>query len=254
MANVNVYSVYEKMHKMRAKLYPNYLPKGEGTYIARTANESSVSVEDICAAMKNRGGYDGSYEDAVQTIRHFLKETEYQLADGFSVNTGLFTIHPNIGGVFESDKETHDHIKHPVTFRFQSLKPLRDLRESIEVIIEGIADTSGYIAEFTDVEAEANNTIFVPGDQFVLIGHKIKNAGDDPSCGVYLVPVDDPSKAIKITRIAENTQNKIIGVLPPTGTGSLVNRIEVRTQFSGSGSTFLKAPRIITSSFTLEEA
>jgi hypothetical protein len=46
-------------------------------------------------------------------------------------NAGLFTIHPNIGGVFESDKETHDHIKHPVTFRFQSLKPLRDLRESI---------------------------------------------------------------------------------------------------------------------------
>jgi hypothetical protein len=71
---------------------------------------------------------------------------------------------------------------------------------------------------------------------------------------VYLVPVDDPSKAVKITRIAENTQNRIIGVLPPAGTGYSVNRIEIRTQFSGSSNTFLKTPRIITSSFTIEEA
>jgi hypothetical protein len=121
--------------------------------------------------MKNRGGYDGSADDAIETITHFLKEMEYQLADGFSVNIDLFTIHPNIGGVFQSDKEAHDHVKHPIGFRFQPLGPLRDLRKSIEVIIEGIADVQGYIAEFTDVEAEANNTIFVPGDQFILTGH-----------------------------------------------------------------------------------
>jgi hypothetical protein len=155
---INVYSVYEKMHKMRAKLYPNYLPKGEGTYIARTSNEAAVTIEDICASMKNRGGYDGSYEDAIQTIRHFFKETEYQLADGFSVNMSLFTVYPNIGGTFLSEKEAHDHKKHPVTFRFQSLKPLRELRQSIEVIIEGIADTSGYIDEFIDHDENAVNT------------------------------------------------------------------------------------------------
>jgi len=116
----DVYSVSERMHKMRSKLYPNYLPGGEGTYIARTANEAAVTIEDICAAMKNRGGYDGSYEDALQTVKHFYMEMMYQLCDGFSVNTGYFTIHPNIGGTFQSDKEMHDHNKHPVTFRFQS--------------------------------------------------------------------------------------------------------------------------------------
>jgi len=252
MASVNVYSVYERMHKMRAKLYPNYLLGGEGTYIARTTNESSVTVEDICAAMKNRGGYDGSYEDAVQTIRHFFKETEYQLADGFSVNTGLFTIHPNIGGTFTSDKETHDHQKHPITFRFQSLKPLRDLRQSIEVIIEGIADTNGYIAEFTDLDEQSTNGIFSQGSQFVISGHKIKITGGDPNVGLYFVPVDDPAQAVKVTRIAENTASKIIGIAPQTG--FMRNRIEIRTQFSGSGSTTLKAPRVITSSFIIEEA
>ena len=50
------------MHKMRAKLYPSYLPGTEGKYIARTLNEAIVTIEDICASMKNRGGFDGSYE------------------------------------------------------------------------------------------------------------------------------------------------------------------------------------------------
>jgi hypothetical protein len=58
----DVYLVKEKMHKMRAKLYPSYLPGTEGKYIARTANEASVSIEDICASMKNRGGFDPRVE------------------------------------------------------------------------------------------------------------------------------------------------------------------------------------------------
>jgi len=248
----DIYAVKEKLHKMRAKLYPSYLHGTEGLYIARTINEAIVFIEDICAAMKNRGGYDGSYEDAVQTVRHFFLEMMYQLCDGFSVNTGFFTIHPNIGGTFKDDKEAHDHKRHKLSFRFQVLKAMRDLYKDIEVIIEGFADTNGYIAEFYDVEEDAVNTIFAPGDQFVLTGHKIKVAGDDPGIGVFIVPVDNPSMAVKVKYLAENTGVKIIGIAPdPQNTR---NRIEIRTQFSGSGNTFLKTPRVITSSFILEEA
>jgi hypothetical protein len=57
---------------------------------------------------------------------------------------------------------------------------------------------------------------------------------------------------MKATRIAENTPSKIIGVAP--GTGSSPVRIEIHTQYSGSGSGFLKTVRTITSGFTLEEA
>jgi hypothetical protein len=69
---------------------------------------------------------------------------------------------------------------------------------------------------------------------------------------VFFVPVDDPSKAVKATRIAENSSSKIIGVCPDISYA--FNRIEVRTQYTGSSATFLKAPRIITSAFTLEHA
>jgi hypothetical protein len=42
MAIIN--SVNERFHRIRVKLYPHYLPRIEGAYIARTANESSLSM------------------------------------------------------------------------------------------------------------------------------------------------------------------------------------------------------------------
>ena len=246
----DIYSVKERMHKMRAKLYQNYLPGSEGTYIARTVNEASVTVGDICAAMKNRGGYDGSYEDAVQTVKHFFMEMMYQLSDGFSVNSGYFTIHPNIGGVFHSDSEAHDHKKHPITFRFQPLKALRDLRDNIDVIIEGVADTQGYIAEFIDYDLDSVNTLYSPNDQFAIHGHKIKIAGDDSGVGIFFVPVEDPTKAVRVTRTSENTASKVMGICPHTG--YLHNRIEIVTQFSGAHT--LRTPRRIVSSFIIDES
>ena len=250
MAIIN--NVTEVLHRLRVKLYPNYLPNVEGAYIARTDSEASLSIEQVCAALKNRGGYGGDYEDLVEGVKQFFDEAAYQLCDGFAVNTGYYSAHPNIGGTFNNTSEVHDHKKHPITFRFRTGRKLRRLIEHIAVDIEGIADTGGYIDEFIDAEEDSINSHYLPGNQFILHGHKIKVAGDDPSVGVYFVPVNDPSKTMKATRIAENGPSKIIGIAP--GTGSSPVRIEVRTQYAGASNTFLKTPRIITSGFVLEEA
>jgi len=248
----NVYSVNEKMHKIRAKLYPNYLPGGEGTYIARTTNEDSVTVEDICAAMKNRGGYSGSYEDAVQTVRQFHQEMARHLCEGFSVNTGFFSIRPNIVGIFQSEKESYNPEKQSLGFRFHSLKALRDLQNDIDVVIDGKADVYGYIAEFVDTDENSINGLYVPGDQFVISGHKIKVTEDDPETGVFFVPVDDPARAVRAARVVENTASRIIGITPKTG--YMRNRIEIRTQYTGSETTPSKTPHVIASAFILEES
>jgi hypothetical protein len=239
------------LHKIKVKLYPNYLQNAEGAYVARTDNEATLSVEDVCAALKNRGGYGGKYDILVDNVKQYLTEAVYQLCDGYAVSTGYFSVHPNIGGTYNSDKEAHDHKKHPITFRFRTRKPLRALAQTIAVEIQGIADTSGYIGEFLDYDEESVNTLYVPGDQFAITGHKIKLAGEDPGVGVFFVPVDDPSKAVKVERIAENNPSKITGIAPKTEFQH--NRIEIRTQYAGSGSYLLKVPRIITSSFVLDE-
>jgi hypothetical protein len=118
--------------------------------------------------------------------------------------------------------------------------------------VEGIADVAGYINEFCDTENDSANGVFEPGNQFVLTGSKIKIAGDDPDCGMYFIPVGLSDTPVKVTRIAENSAGKIIGIIPDTAWNDV--KIEIRTQFAGSGGNFLKAPRVITSDFQLEHA
>jgi len=246
-------NVNEVLHRIKVKLYPNYLPHIEGTYYARTNNEALLSIEQVCAALKTRGGFSGNYETLVENVKLFFDEAAYQLCDGFAVNTGYYSIHPNICGTFTTTiGESHDHKKNPIAFRFRTRAKLRKLADSINIEITGVANTSGYIKHFNDLEEDAEDSIFVPGNQFSITGQKIKVFGDDPACGVYFVPVEDPSKAVKVARIAENSPSKIIGISVKTGFS--LNKVEVRTQFAGSGTSFLKNPRTITSDFIIEEA
>jgi hypothetical protein len=241
MAIIN--NVNEVLHRIRVKLYPNYLPKVEGEYIARTDNEASLTIEEVCAALKNRGGFTGSYDDLAEHVRRFFDEAAYQLCDGFAVNAGYFSVHPNVGGTFDKATEGHDTGKHPVTFRFRTRAPLRALAEHIVVEVEGLADPSGYIDEFIDITAEAVNETLTPGGMFNISGHKIKVEGDKADIGVYFVSAADPARRVKVEgHLAENTASRLIGIIPALSAGAW--HLEIVTQFS-SGSNLLKEPRTI---------
>ncbi|MCL2214493.1 MAG: DUF4469 domain-containing protein [Treponema sp.] len=246
-----IYGITQVMHRIRVKLYPSYLPGCENTFIARTNCESNLNVEQVCAALRDRGGFTGNFNDLLEYVKQYNNEAAYQLCDGFAVSNGYYTIYPNLGGVFQTPHETPDPQKHPLSFRFRTLDALRKLAGSINIEVEGLADSNGYIDEFIDKDEDAVNSVFAHGNGYVINGHKIKLAGDDPAVGVYLVPVNDPSKAVRMTRIFENSSSRIIGIA--ASTGYLYNKVEIRTQYAGSSGILLKNPRTITSSFILEE-
>jgi hypothetical protein len=114
-----------------------------------------------------------------------------------------------------------------------------------------VADTNGFIDYLVDQEEDDfGHNMYLNGSMVAIYGSKIKIAGDNPANGVYFVPVLDPSKAKKMTRVGENNPSKITGIAPDTEYAQ--NRIEIRTQFNGTKDTFLKEPRVITSAFILE--
>jgi len=241
-----------KQHRIRVRLYQSRLPTTIGKFFARTVNEAMLTIAQIAASAKTRGGYTGSLEDMIEHVKLFLWEMFYQLCDGFGVDLDFFTLQPHVGGTFDKATEAQDDERHPVNIRFYPRSKLKKLTNEIDVVVEGLADTSGCIDEFVDVEEEAVNSIFVPGDLFIITGWLLKIAGSDPACGVYLSPVDNPLAEVKIVRLAENTSTKIIGICPQTGYQR--NRIVVRTQYSGSLTKHLKNMRVITSDFVIEEA
>ena len=239
------------MHKINLRLYPNYLPGCEKTYFARTVNDASLSIEDVCTSLVKRGGFTGKYKDLVNYVKQYLSEAAYQLCDGYAINTGYFSLYPNVGGTYRDEYDVPDPKKNPLSIRFQALKPLRDAVKAIRMINQGFANTNGHIAEFIDTDENAVNSTFVPGNAFVLTGDRIKVAGDDPDCGVYFVPVDDPCNAVKVTRLIENNPSKIIGIVPQVESDC---RLEVRTQFTSSGVLPLKTVLYIIGKFILQAA
>jgi hypothetical protein len=247
MALIN--QVNEVLHRIRVKLRPNYLTNVEGLYTAFTDSEAALSVEETCASLKNRGGFTGNYDDLVEHVKQYFGEAAYQLCDGFAINTGCFSIHPNVGGTFDKITEGHDAKKHPVTFRFRTRAPLRALAEHIVVEVEGIVDAQGYIDEFTDVSTESENEALTPGGIFSLAGHKIKVTGEDPETGVYFVSEADPAVRVKAGgHLAENAASKLIGTIPALSDGKW--KVEIKTRFGGSGKD-LKNTRTTESAFIL---
>ena len=241
------------LYEIRTKLYPNYLPKVEGKYVARTNSRRSMSIEEVCMTLKRRTSYEGDYNTTVKAVKAYFEELVYQVCNGSTVNTGYFSIHANIGGIFNSQRDIHDREKNPISFRTRFLSRMNRLIRFIKVEIEGMADTNGFIDEFFDGRTKSTNDSISSNDVFSITGEKIKVVSDEENtdCGVFFVKSDDPSVRLKVNSyLIENTSTKINGITPTLFTPASY-RIEIVTQYNGSSQGFLKHPRTIASDFEL---
>jgi hypothetical protein len=240
----------EVFHRIQVWLYLNYLHNVEGLYLARTNSDASLTIEQVCTTLKNRGGFTGNYDDLVEHVKQYFDEAAYQLCDGFAVDTGYYSIHPNVGGTFDKVTEAHDREKHPITFRFRTRARLRALVSHISVDVLGLADVNGYIDEFLDVTTGSVNESLTPKGIFTISGSKIKVDGDDASVGISFVLASDPTQyALVDGNLAENTPMKVIGSVPDLPAGTW--KVRIVTQ-SPSGGKTVKEPRTIESKFSLE--
>jgi hypothetical protein len=227
------------LHVIHAYMYPNYLEHG-GKYIARIKTEKTLSVGQVCSESVTRGGSDLNYDTMVDAVNAYFDEAFYQLADGFSVENDYFSIHPKIGGTFDRTDGKVDKEKHPVDFSFRKRQALRNVIEHITVDIEGAAESVSYIAEVRDVVSGTVDENLTPNGALTVLGSHIKIAGEDPSCGLYIVNQADEA-ALKLTgNFIENNPSRISALLPALSAGTY--HIRIITQYS-SGSSFLKEPR-----------
>jgi hypothetical protein len=243
----------EVLHKLEARLYPNYLGKGEGAYVARSKPEAPLSVENICVSAKNRGGYTGNLSALIEHSNVFFNEMVYQLLDGYSVQIlDLFAICPRISGSYNSERDTIGSDK--VRLSFRALGRLKGLLAKVKVQNMGIAGDGTCIDKVTDVTTGALNGVITPKGIFRVDGSKIKVYGDNIECGVYFVKdAPGPIYREKVQgNLADNTSTRITGIVPNIEPGRW--KVQVVTQYSGSGGILLKAPRAITSTSVLTVA
>ena len=189
-------------------------------------NESILTIEEICAALIERGGYTGSYEDMVKHVRQFFGEMAHQLNGGYGVNTGYFSIHPVA----------------------RTGAPLSRLDQSVVIEVEEQID-QGHIEFFTDTGTGTVNERITPGVTFTAEGREIKVEGNNTDCGVWFVLIVDPSLRYKVTKtLIENSDSRVSGIVPVIPAGKY--QIEIKTLYTGDG-VILREPRTIKGAFPL---
>jgi len=230
------------LHTIKGQLYDNILTPNPNDYMARVISERSLSVKDVCRAATTRGGADISAAAMEHAVGLFLKEMGYSLCDGFSINTGWFTASVSIKGVFDSPTEKFNPAKHTVMFDFKQGSLLRKELGAVSVVITGVADTSAYIAQATDVKTGSINDMLTPNRNLRINGAKLKIAGENAANGVWFVNQDTKERTrVDDTDMVTNNPSELVIVIPELTAGSWL--LEVVTQFSGSGGVTLKEPR-----------
>jgi hypothetical protein len=239
MAIIN--EVNEVLHRIEAKLYPNYLGKGDGSFVARAKAEAPLTIEEVCAATKNRGGFTGQYDDLVEHAHVLINEMVYQLLDGFSVQVdGFFSLHTRISGTYHG---AHDHIgAENLHVAFRTLGHLKELLLKVQIENEGSAGDGAYIDEIIDVHTDSLNSVLTPGGMVHITGNKIKVERSDPAVGVWFVSEATGNARTKVTEnLGINKSTEVMALIPALSAGTYT--LEIVTQYAGG--TLLKEARVI---------
>jgi hypothetical protein len=210
--------------------------------VARAKAEAPLSIEDICASAKNRGGYTGSYDDLVEHAHIFINEAVYQLLDGFSVQMGgFFSLHTRITGTYHG---AHDHIgAENLHIAFRTLGRLKELLLKVQIENEGAAGDGAYIDEIVDVHTDSLNSVLTPGNMAHILGDKIKVEGSAPEVGVWFVSEADGNARTKVSEnLGLNKGTEIMALIPTLSAGQYT--LEIVTQYTRGGAA-LKDPRTI---------
>jgi len=228
------------LHTIKAALYDNVLTPNTNDFMARVSSERSLNVKDVCRAANTRGGADISADAMEHAVNLFFKEMGYSLCDGFSINTGWFTASVSIKGVFDSPTEKFNAAKHTVMFDFKQGSLLRKELGAVTVNITGVADTSAYIAQATDVKTGSVNDMLTPGRNLRISGSKIKIDGENPENGVFFVNQETQERTrVDDTDVATNNPSEVMIIIPELAAGAY--RLEIVTQYSSGKN--LKQPR-----------
>jgi hypothetical protein len=235
-------------HRIKAILIPNLLTEDPDDFYAKVISERTLGISDICDSAVKRGNAPTSSEAMKINVELFLKEMEYQLKDGYSVNTGYFTAAPQVKGVFRNLADRFDKLRHSVYFLFNQGEILRRDLDEIEIEITGTGEAGILIVEVIDVKTGSVNDRITPDRNLRVRGAKLKLAGENPDVGVYFVnEVTGEETKVESDEIVDNKPSELVIVVPQLGAG--LYTLKVVSQYTNGA--LLKEPRTATFDRTL---
>lgn len=225
---------------LNLKAYPNELtPDVDSDYVVKVDTQTTaLNIDDLADMAAARLGCEETTARGVAQV--LMEEMARAVASGFCVSTPLFYVQPMASGVVMEEELSkpvdRERVKVYGSFRQGPLLAEAMAKAHLKLFLQP-ASTGPYIAGMVSaMQPTAARAAAVPmqaGEMVVITGDKLKIMGDDPSVGITLTSVGEPSKSylIPAAKISPNTPKKLQFVLPADITeGEWL--VKVTTQYS----------------------
>ena len=211
-------------------LQPNTATPDPNDQYARVTTLDNLTDADLAQELVNRGVVT-SKAQAAAVVAGYQSLIAEKVADGFAVNTPLFTIRPGISGVFTDPNDTFDAARHTLSANLQSGPLLREKMAGATPQKVLKPEPAPVLVAFTNMNTGAVNAAVTPAGIGQARGDHLKLDPAKAADGIYWVPTG-VGAAVKVTVIATRTETELLFTIPALAAGTY--RLEVRRTY-GTG-------------------
>ncbi|MBP1676975.1 MAG: hypothetical protein H6Q20_1534 [Bacteroidetes bacterium] len=236
-------------HTIKAILYPNPMKNAKSLYLARSAQNATLDIREICEQVCDKPGTNTNADELEYHVNLFLNTVADLLADGHKINTGYFNAQACIKGSFNSMNDNFDDSRHRVEIAFSAGSLIRRRAAILKGEILHSKAVTRYIESVTDAQTGLFPPKLIPNKLLVVRGNKIKITGTHPDVGLYLVNTENNAEIrLSDTLLYQNSHTTIRFFVPDIPAGSY--QLQVCTQYTGNA-TPLAQPCVLTYSHLL---
>ena len=234
------FKVKDVMHNIIAKFVHAFLPEAKKPYYLRARHQPELDIHGVAskASVYNLTTSPKVIEEGMNAGMELIY---YLVADGFRIKTPLFNLRMRIPGEYDGS-ETHLSGNHPVA-RMQTSARFRNyLKDKVNIVIDGIDQTDGYIAEVTDEATGTVDEVLTIRNLITIHGWGLKidgTAENKESIGLYFVPEDPSFKMSKAEIIAVNEPRTLKAIVPEGLTPGKTYHLKIVTQSSAKSSGYM---------------
>jgi len=248
------FKVKDVTHNIIAKFRHAFLPDAKKPYYLRAVYQPTLDIHGI-ASKADVYNLHTSPKVIEEGMSAGLELIYYLVADGFKIKTPLFNLRMRIPGEYLGSETHLPHDIFPVARLNISGSFRKYLKDKVKIVIDGIDQRDGYIAEILDESTGIVDDSTAHGHLLTIRGFGLKIDSDDEhrnDVGLYFVPQDESMQTEKAEIIAVNEPRTLKLIVPSSlGTGFKYN-LKVVTQTSAkSATTMLKNVREVHSDIVL---
>jgi len=152
-----------------------------------------------------------SESELLAVFRAERKVISQFLAEGYTVNTELFSLSPSLRGVFEDIRETYNPEKHKLHLNFMPSKALREVMNRIA--LRKISQSPlPVLTVVEDVISQTTNQLITPGKVVRVFGDKLNFDPQDTEQGLFFI--NSLGQAVRSQEYIELSSKKIYAGVP----------------------------------------